>query len=250
MKRAPLIEKSNKPNSITSHISLRASTDSLSIIFYTDNLQSTLTHFKQTESNYCTKPTTNAKRMQLVDWLINVHAKLAFVDETLFLAINIVDRVLSARNMGNDKMALLGVSSLFLAAKYEEVVPPCLETFAVLLERRSNEKTEQVKESLECEEDIKKAEKYILYLLNYKMDYPSPLNFLRHVSKCDNYDERTRRVAKYLLEYGLLFDEFVSFCGSVKAVTCFYLARLVCNLGGRDEIFWYYADVNRKDVDE
>ncbi|KAM0673831.1 G2/mitotic-specific cyclin [Gurleya vavrai] len=241
MKRAPLQERKPQNSSISSIISLRSSSDSLSIQFYTDNLISTLNNYKSIESSYLRilKPSLN--RLQMIDWLINIQTKLAFVDETLFLAVNIIDRILSVKTLDDYKLVLLCVSSLFLAAKYEEVVPPCLETFVVLLEK---------KEMGDCESEIKKAERYILYALNYDLGYPSPLNFLRHISKSDGYNDFHRIVAKYLLEISLLFVEFAIFRGSLKAAACFFLARKICEYNECEKLFWFYADVDKNDVKE
>lgn len=51
--------------------------------------------------------------------------------DTLYAAINFVDRYLSlTTNIGKSKLQLIGVVSLFIAAKIEEIYPPLITDFA------------------------------------------------------------------------------------------------------------------------
>lgn len=68
-------------------------------------------------------------RAVLVDWLIDVHAKFKLLSETLFIAVNMIDRILSVSHVDRDNMQLLGVTALFIAAKYEEIYPPTVKDF-------------------------------------------------------------------------------------------------------------------------
>jgi hypothetical protein len=67
----------------------------------------------------------NAKmRSILVDWLIEVHRKFELMPETLFLTINIVDRFLSMKSVSRRELQLVGISSMLIASKYEEIWAP------------------------------------------------------------------------------------------------------------------------------
>ncbi len=65
-------------------------------------------------------------RCILVDWLIEVHYKFKLFPETLYLTINILDRFLSetADIITKRDLQLVGVTSLLVAAKYEEMYVP------------------------------------------------------------------------------------------------------------------------------
>lgn len=65
----------------------------------------------------------------LVDWLIEVHTRFHLLPETLFLAVNIIDRFLSAKVVQLDRLQLVGITAMFIAAKYEEVLSPHVENF-------------------------------------------------------------------------------------------------------------------------
>lgn len=71
------------------------------------------------------QPDVNAKmRAILVDWLIEVHKKFELMPETLYLSINIVDRFLSLKVVSRKELQLVGISSMLLACKYEEIWAP------------------------------------------------------------------------------------------------------------------------------
>ena len=63
-------------------------------------------------------------RIILINWLIEVHFKFHMVNETLFICINIIDRYLSQKNINRKYLQLLGITSLFIASKYEEIYAP------------------------------------------------------------------------------------------------------------------------------
>ena len=60
----------------------------------------------------------------MIDWLLQVHLRYHMLPETLWIAINIVDRFLSVRVVSLIKLQLVGVTAMFIAAKYEEILAP------------------------------------------------------------------------------------------------------------------------------
>src|SRR5690606_17843090 len=124
----------------------------------------------------------------LVDWLVEVHKRFTMLPETLFLAVNIIDRFLSNKIVRLDKFQLVGVTALLIASKYEEAMTLHVQHYARLADNGFTE------------EEILRAERFILSSLDYNLSYPSPMNFLRHISKADDYDTETRTIAKYLTE--------------------------------------------------
>ena len=155
----------------------------------------------------------------LVDWLVEVHTRFHLLPETIFLAINIIDRFLSARVVELEKLQLVGVTAMFIASKYEEVLSPHVQNF------------KHVADDSFTEEDILKAERFVLAALNYDLSYPNPMNFLRRISKADNYDIQTRTLGKYLLEISLLDHKFMKYHPSHIAAASMYLARLILERG-------------------
>ena len=53
-----------------------------------------------------------------------VHDKFDLMKETLFLTVNLIDRFLSKQTVVRKKLQLVGLVSMLLACKYEEVSVP------------------------------------------------------------------------------------------------------------------------------
>lgn len=71
------------------------------------------------------QPEINARmRSILIDWLTEVHSKFELMPETLYLTINIVDRYLSRTFVSRRELQLVGISSMLIACKYEEIWAP------------------------------------------------------------------------------------------------------------------------------
>jgi G2/mitotic-specific cyclin 2 len=155
----------------------------------------------------------------LVDWLIEVHAKFRLLPETLFLGVNLVDRFLTARTVTVERLQLIGITALLIASKYEEVMAPSIEAFIYIADGGYTE------------EEILKAERYLLKVVNFDLSYPNPMNFLRRISKADDYDIHTRTIAKYLIEISLVDDRFLRYTPSLVAAAGMFLSRQMMERG-------------------
>ncbi|KAF1840849.1 A/B/D/E cyclin [Cucurbitaria berberidis CBS 394.84] len=172
----------------------------------------------------------------LVDWLLEVHTRFRLLPETLFLAVNIIDRFLSAKIVQLDRLQLVGVTAMFIASKYEEVLSPHVQNFR------------HVADDGFTEDEILSAERFVLAALNYDLSYPNPMNFLRRISKADNYDIQTRTLGKYLLEIGCLDHRFLAHPPSQVAAAAMYLARLVLERGPWDATLSHYAGYTEEQI--
>ena len=65
----------------------------------------------------------------LVDWLIEIHFKFNFQRKTLFQTIFIIDLFLSKEIIQKDKFQLLGVASLLISCKENEIIYPKIQDF-------------------------------------------------------------------------------------------------------------------------
>ena len=151
----------------------------------------------------------------LTDWLIQVHSRFRLLPETLFLAVNIIDRFLSLRVVSLAKLQLVGITCLFIAAKVEEIVAPSAQNFLYCAD------------SSYTEAEILQAERYVLKTLEWNMSYPNPIHFLRRVSKADDYNVKSRTIAKYFLEIQCLEWRLIAAPPSLVAAAALWLARLV-----------------------
>ncbi|OJD11343.1 G2/mitotic-specific cyclin-B [Emergomyces pasteurianus Ep9510] len=172
----------------------------------------------------------------LVDWLIEVHTRFRLLPETLFLAVNIIDRFLSAEVVALDRLQLVGVTAMFIASKYEEVLSPHVANFSHVADETFSDK------------EILDAERHVLATLNYDISYPNPMNFLRRISKADNYDIQTRTLGKYLMEVSLLDHRFMAYRQSHVAAAAMYLARLILDRGPWDATLAHYSGYTKEEI--
>lgn len=184
------------------------------------------------------KDITFEMRSLLTDWLISCCEKLCLSDDTLYLCIYLIDRFLSGRAISPSKLQLVGITALVISAKYEEVVCPDLSSFLLLSDRSFSES------------EIKRAEKYMLYSLGYKMSFVSPLIFLRRVSRANNYEARSRKMAKYFLELMVLHRKFMGYKMNILGITAMYLARKICQTDYNKNLFFQYARIERSEMRE
>lgn len=174
-------------------------------------------------------PNIKQNRDILVNWMIKIHNQFNLLPETLYLAVNIMDRFLSIKLVDLDRLQLVGTVSLFIASKYEEVYSPSCKNFA------------NVTDGACCEDDIIDGEIYVLQTLNFKLDYPNPMNFLRRISKADEYHMDCRTVAKYLLEITLVDFRFIGIPPSKCAAAAFFLAKKMMGRPYWDGNFIHYS---------
>lgn len=99
-------------------------------------------------------------RSILLDWLIEVCDVYKLHRETYYLAVDYLDRFLSAKNESSKtpktRLQLIGITCLFVAAKVEEIYPPKIGEFAYVTDGACEE------------EDIIHQEQILLSALGWK----------------------------------------------------------------------------------
>ncbi|KAG6865914.1 hypothetical protein C0991_010747 [Blastosporella zonata] len=175
-------------------------------------------------------------RQTLVDWLLQVHLRYHMLPETLWIAINIVDRFLTKRVVSLAKFQLVGVTAMFIAAKYEEILAPSVEEFVFMTEK------------VYPREEILKGERIILQAMEFRIShYCSPYSWMRKISKADDYNIHTRTLSKFLTEVTLLDHRFLRVKPSMVAAVGMYCARKMLG-GGWDEAFVFYSDYTEEQL--
>ena len=73
---------------------------------------------------------TSDYRAKMVDWMVEVLSTFKCSDQTFFLAIDIMDRFFknSSRPLTSSDLHITGVAAMFIASKYEDVVPLMMKT--------------------------------------------------------------------------------------------------------------------------
>ncbi|KAL3274174.1 hypothetical protein HHI36_015588 [Cryptolaemus montrouzieri] len=134
-------------------------------------------------------------RRVLVDWLVSVADEYHMSEDTLYLAVNYVDRFLSKISVVREKLQLVGASSMLIAGKMEEIYPPMPKEFAYLT--CDSYTTRQVI----------KMEQLIMKVLEFKLQPPTSYTFVKNLCSNHELDEATTNLALYLSELVLLEGE-------------------------------------------
>merc|ERR1719187_176229 len=137
-------------------------------------------------------------RAVLTDWMVEVHQQFTLLQETLFLSIAILDRYmqLQAETVARRKLQLVGVTAIFIAAKYEQMYAPEIGDFVYITDNAYSES------------EIRDTEIKIMGVLKFNLGKPLPLHFLRRNSKAGQVDATAHTLAKYVMELTLLEYEF------------------------------------------
>ena len=72
---------------------------------------------------------------------------------------------------------------------------------------------------------IARAERYILRMLEYRLAWPGPLPFLERISKSSQESSLTKKAAEYILEATTVNFACVSMLPSLITATSFFLAQ-------------------------
>ncbi|OMJ68918.1 hypothetical protein SteCoe_33501 [Stentor coeruleus] len=180
-------------------------------------------HLHETETQYLPRPgymiiqeSINEKmRNILVDWLIDVHKKFKLVEETLFLTVNILDRYLEKNQVVRENLQLVGVSSMLIASKYEEIYPPEIKDFVYITDNAY------------IPQQILDMEILILRYLNFNITTPSAFRFLEQYAKITDFDEFALYFARYMIELSLVEYKFLKYKPSNIAASAVYLTQKI-----------------------
>ncbi|EFR04804.1 G2/mitotic-specific cyclin-3 [Nannizzia gypsea CBS 118893] len=168
-------------------------------------------------------------RSVLMDWLVQVHHRFSLLPETLFLCVNYIDRFLSCKIVSLGKLQLVGATAIFIAAKYEEINCPSVQEIVYMVDNGYTV------------DEILKAERFMLSMLQFELGWPGPMSFLRRISKADDYDLETRTLAKYFLELTIMDERFVGTPPSFTAAGAHCLARLMLRKGDWTPAHVFYS---------
>ena len=157
------------------------------------------------------KEINSQMRSILIDWIIDVHFKFSFTDETLFMTVLIIDRYLSICQISRNKFQLLGITALMIACKHEEIDVPKIDDFIYITDNAY------------VRDEVMKMENDVLSLLNFSLLYPSPIKFFEYLSLHFNFDKVKHMMGKYLMESFLLDTQINKYKPATISCACTYI---------------------------
>ncbi|XXG67660.1 hypothetical protein AAC387_Pa06g0952 [Persea americana] len=159
-------------------------------------------------------------RAILVDWLVEVAEEYRLVPDTLYLTVNYIDRYLSGNIMNRQQLQLLGVSSMLIAAKYEEICAPQVEEFCYITDNTY------------LRDEVLQMESSVLNYLKFEMTAPTVKCFLRRFVQVAQAGGETRLLhleflANYVAELSLLEYSFLCYAPSLIAASAIFVANFI-----------------------
>ena len=127
----------------------------------------------------------------LIDWLVEVAEEYRLEAETLYLAVNYIDRFLSQVPVNRSKLQLVGVTCMLVAAKYAEIHPPAVDEFVYISDNTYKR------------EEILHMEGMVLNRLNFELSVATVKVFINRflkAAKAGECDSTTEQLCKYLCE--------------------------------------------------
>ncbi|XP_066377369.1 cyclin-A2-1-like [Miscanthus floridulus] len=161
---------------------------------------------------------TKGMRGILIDWLVEVSEEYKLVPDTLYLTVYLIDRFLSRNYIERQRLQLLGITSMLVASKYEEICAPRVEEFCFITDNTYT-KAEVLK--MECQ---------VLNDLGFHLSVPTTKTFLRRFLRAAQASRKTPSMtlgflANYLAELTLTDYDFLKFLPSLLAASAVFLAR-------------------------
>jgi hypothetical protein len=137
-------------------------------------------HLRDIEKHYMVEPDYLAKsqkeikdtsRAFLIEWMADVHRKYKLKPETLYLSVNMCDRLMSKMEISKKQLHVIGMTAMMTTAKYEEIYPPTLKD---LMECSENKFTRK---------DVLDMETKMLSVIDFDFMTPTPCRFLKRFKK-------------------------------------------------------------------
>ena len=176
-------------------------------------------------------------RAIIVNWIIEVHDRFKLLPDTLFLSVIIFDRYMSIiNNIDKNRLQLIGVTSLLIACKYEEIFSPEVRDFICILDRAYER------------EDLMEEENNILKILKFEVTYPSALRYYEILRIQFGIEEKYYKYGNFLLELCLLDCKFSKYLQAVIATTvCFIVLKLFQKISF-EKFMSYRIKISEKEI--
>jgi cyclin B len=173
--------------------------------------------FYQVNPLYMNNQEDISERMRaiLVDWLVDVNLKFKLLPITLFLAVNLIDRFLSKESISRNQVQLVGVASLMIVAKFEEIYPPLLKDYV------------GVCDSAYTREQILEMESRILLTLNFNLTQTTSFAFLHAMQLDLQFDAKALAFGQYVIETALFDMSLLKYSNHLLAAGAVFLVAKV-----------------------
>jgi cyclin A len=133
--------------------------------------------------------------------LVEVIEEYRLLPESLYSAVQYLDRYLSVRSVTRQRLQLLGCACMLIAAKFEEIYMPMAEEFVYITDNAYDRAA------------ILEMEQEVLQVLDYSVKCATAKHFMtRYLHAADaSRGDFTTNIVKYLCELSLLEYRFLEY---------------------------------------
>jgi hypothetical protein len=162
----------------------------------------------------------NEKNRSIIyHWLVKNNHKWKLKDDTIYMAMNIMDRYISQYKSKNLEFQLIAISSYLIASKYEDIYPPYIDELS------------QICNYIYSNDDIIKKEYEILSGLNFDVLYNSSYKFLTFLhSVVDNQNMKLLYLAQFILEISLDNLDILEYSQSERALAALLVSKKILGI--------------------
>lgn len=175
----------------------------------------------------------------MIDWMFEVSVEYKLSRDTLYMAVNLVDRFLSVYISPKSKLQLVGVTCLYIAAKYHELATPNIEDYVYITDHTYTG------------DQIIQLELYILVKLDWNLSVVLQTEFMDRYLCCIKADLATTNLANYFSDLSLLSYDCISLSPAKNAVSCVCCSLYIL----QKQPYWnsqlrYHSELDLKDIAE
>ena len=194
---------------------------------YTNLLLEEKKYYKKIEKDYMKNQNDINHKMRaiLVDWLIEVHFRFHFKRKTLFQTIQIIDLYLSKKVVQKIKLQLLGIASLLISCKENEIFYPQPEEYVNITNNAYTKK------------ELLNMEMNILKTLNFEILLPTSEEFYNIISKAFNFNRIQHNLGEYFIDSALVDYEVLKYKPSAIALACSYIVMKFYGISGYKDLY-------------
>ena len=180
----------------------------------------------------------NEKNRSIIfNWLVRNNHKWRLKDDTLFMAMNIMDRFISKYKVANSEFQLVAIASYLIASKYEDIYPPYVDELS------------QICNFSYTIDDILKKEYEILVGLDFDILYNSSykyLTFLHSIADKDN--SKLFYISQFMLELSLENLDILQFSQSKRALSALLVAKKILQIKKSWNELRLYYDYDENEI--
>lgn len=177
------------------------------------------------------------KRKNIIELLFYYSYKWKLNNDTIYLAINIMDRYISKVKLNKNEYELIGLSSFFIASKYEDIYSPNASSVSIIYSFKYNPY------------EILEKEKHILMILDFSLLYNSSYKFLNLIYHLSDINfENVYFLSELILELSLTDINLLKYPQSKRAIAAFLLAKKIFGISDVNYIIQFLFSYNENEI--